>query len=311
MKQYSTEEKASAEKTLGKPTSDFLNSKELGDIYAGIGKKLKLNLRQLAVVCEIANVTLLGLEPESSFETNIHQELHELSNADTRELVADVNDRVFKEARRRLEQNIIVPGKPWDTDALGSREDYEKALVSDSAFDAEVAAEEAQTGKPYVPEIEQLRKHEEEAGEKVQEQFEAAVSGPVPGENYDALENFDIPAEEDVPPPPAAPAPASASGISITRAATALENAAGGVPQKVEAEDGPVSALAKEKLAVPKVSLPKQVSAASPAVSAVQTPPPASPAPASTPQTQPQAPAAPSPTTPPYKGSDPYRESIG
>ena len=106
MKTYSRQEKETAKQKLPPALADFLDAPVLPKLYLGIRDKMKLNLRQLMVMCEIANVTLLGLEPESALETNLHQYLPELSNADMRELTADLNDRVFKEARRRVQENV-------------------------------------------------------------------------------------------------------------------------------------------------------------------------------------------------------------
>ncbi len=107
MKTHTREEKEEAKKKLPKPISSFVGSESLSNIYLGIMGKLKLNMRQLMVMCEISNLILMGLEDEHSTEANLHQYLPELSNADMRELVADLNDRVFKEAQRRLRENIV------------------------------------------------------------------------------------------------------------------------------------------------------------------------------------------------------------
>ncbi|MBI3573952.1 hypothetical protein HY090_02790 [Candidatus Kaiserbacteria bacterium] len=107
MKNHTREEKRAAKAKLPPPIGTFIGSQSLSNIYLGIEQKLKLNLRQLMIMCEIANLTLMGLESEQEVETNLHQLLPELSNADTKELVADLNDRVFKEVQRRLRDNII------------------------------------------------------------------------------------------------------------------------------------------------------------------------------------------------------------
>jgi len=109
MKPHTKEEREEAKKKLPKPLYDFLGSTSLTNIYIGIQKKHSLNLRQLLLFTEIANLTLLGLESESALETNLHQAMHELSNQGARELVADINDRVFKEAQRRVKENILEP----------------------------------------------------------------------------------------------------------------------------------------------------------------------------------------------------------
>ncbi len=109
MKSHTQGEREEAKKKLPKPLYDFLGSTSLTNIYIGIQKKHALNLRQLLLFTEIANLTLLGLESESALETNLHQAMHELSNQGARELVADINDRVFKEASRRVKENIPEP----------------------------------------------------------------------------------------------------------------------------------------------------------------------------------------------------------
>ena len=111
---------------LPKPLFDFLGSQTLTALYLGIGRKLELNLRQLMIVNDVANVTLMGLEPESAMETNLHQGLPELSNEKTRELVADINDRIFKEAKRRVRENIVTPEPTWDEAEYGPKESYKE-----------------------------------------------------------------------------------------------------------------------------------------------------------------------------------------
>jgi hypothetical protein len=107
MQRYTSTQRIEAKKRLPEPTSSFLSSDTLSNLYLGIEQKHKLNLAQIMVVSEIVNDTLLGLEPESALETNLHQTLPRMSNADMRELVADLNDRIFKEAQRRLKENFI------------------------------------------------------------------------------------------------------------------------------------------------------------------------------------------------------------
>jgi hypothetical protein len=107
MKDYTQEEIANAMASVPPPIRSFISSTALRTIYTGIREKHKLNLRQIWAVTELSTVTLLGLESQSAFETNLHQLLPELSNATTHELVADVNTRIFKEARRRLEESVI------------------------------------------------------------------------------------------------------------------------------------------------------------------------------------------------------------
>ncbi len=109
MKKYSPGERQQARKKLPKPLQDFIASPTLSTLYTGIQKKHKLSLYQIFLLADIVNATLIGLEQESALETNLHQAMHELSNEGARELVADINDRIFKEAKRRLEENILEP----------------------------------------------------------------------------------------------------------------------------------------------------------------------------------------------------------
>lgn len=109
MKSHTRQEEEAAQKKLPQSLADFLGSETLSKLYLGIRDKLKLNLRQLMAMSGVVNATLLGLEEEGSLEANLHQYLPELSNADMRELVADINDRILKEARRRLRENILEP----------------------------------------------------------------------------------------------------------------------------------------------------------------------------------------------------------
>jgi hypothetical protein len=148
MKIYTREQKEEAKKKLPKPILDFLKAPELVTLYVGIKDKLKLNLRQMMAFAEIVNVTLMGLEEEHAFETNLHQWLPELSNTDTRELAADINDRIFKEAARRLEQHIVASDPAWDEEDLGPKELYEGKEVSDAELDQLVKKEEKEGWTP-------------------------------------------------------------------------------------------------------------------------------------------------------------------
>ncbi|TAK58497.1 hypothetical protein EPO14_04110 [Patescibacteria group bacterium] len=137
MKNYTRDEYIEARKKLTKPVNDFFDSKELIAIYRGIFAKYKLNFNQAGLVSDIANATLMGLESEAVLETNLHQMLPELSNAATHELVADINDRLFKEARRRVQENIVAPEPVWDEEELGKKpEENDPLLLSDEALDA-------------------------------------------------------------------------------------------------------------------------------------------------------------------------------
>jgi hypothetical protein len=107
MKNYSPEERATAIKKLPRPASYFVGSKRLYEIYKGIGRKLNLTQRQFMLMAEIAGVTLIGLEPESALEANIHYLMPELSNATAKELVLDIQDRVLKESQRRVKEEVF------------------------------------------------------------------------------------------------------------------------------------------------------------------------------------------------------------
>jgi|GEM_PF-1149276 len=113
MKIYTKEERTEAMKNLPQPIADFAKSDTITEIYLGLQKKHKLNIWEISVVSNAANVALLGLESEGAVEPAIHQELPEISNAVMRELIADINDRIFKEAKRRLKENILEE-EPWD-----------------------------------------------------------------------------------------------------------------------------------------------------------------------------------------------------
>ncbi len=157
MKKHTKQEEAQALQNSPKPIRGFLRTAALTNIYQGIAKKLTLDLRQMLGVTEITYTTLIGLEPESGLETAIHQVLPELSNEKTRELVADINDRIFKEAGRRLQENIIEPESPLvvreptdaELEALGEREkregimpEFEKKKAEEEALQPILRAEE-------------------------------------------------------------------------------------------------------------------------------------------------------------------------
>lgn len=147
MKTYPDEEYIKARENLPRPIADFLSSDALTGIYVGIAKKLKLNLRQADAMSTIINATLLGLEPEHALEHNLHQELPELSNEKTRELVADINDRIFKEATRRLRENIITQ-EEWDEATFGPKDTYRPPVSDTEARKLVEAERKAKAEKP-------------------------------------------------------------------------------------------------------------------------------------------------------------------
>ena len=108
MKHHLQKEVRDAFAKLPKPLLGFVDSVTLSKLYDGIQKKHNFTLGQIISIATATNLSLIGLEPESALETNLHQLLPKLSNTVTRELVADINDRIFKEAHRRGEENGIL-----------------------------------------------------------------------------------------------------------------------------------------------------------------------------------------------------------
>lgn len=117
MRRYSLKEKNAALERLPQPVRDFLASLTLTGIYEGLATKLNLSFKQSLLMGDIANVTIMKLEDEHALETNIHQMMPELSNTQTRELAADLEDRVFREVARRIRENVLDPN-PYIKDAL-------------------------------------------------------------------------------------------------------------------------------------------------------------------------------------------------
>ncbi|MES2134743.1 MAG: hypothetical protein V4449_00680 [Patescibacteria group bacterium] len=170
MKPHTNEEKDEARKKLPESVSDFLGTEALTNIYIGIQKKFNLDLRELMIISEIGNVTLMGLEAESALETNLHQWMPELSNAITHELVADMNDRLFKEAKRRLKEGILEPKKVAEGVSEPERE-----------LTAEEIAENARRERiEYLadddPELLALEKAEQEEAQKLQEEADKELA---------------------------------------------------------------------------------------------------------------------------------------
>jgi len=168
MKAVTQQIKDEAFNRLPLPLQDFLGSEALVAIYKGLATKLQLNFRQIFAVSEITNLTILGIEQESALETNIHLLLPELSNKKTRELVADINDRIFKEARRRLQENVIEPkNTPLPKDRMPTDAEYE-----------ELARQAKRTG--IIPEAERRRIEEEELERRRLEREKLQASQPAP-----------------------------------------------------------------------------------------------------------------------------------
>jgi hypothetical protein len=133
-----------------RPIADFVSSELIGNLIRGIRTKHKLNIMETGTISDIIAFTLVGLESESALETNLHQEMPELSSQVHRELATDINDRIFKEAQRRLHENIVEP-EQWDEEELGPKSDYTPA-ISDRELEKRVTEEEKRGGfKPPAP----------------------------------------------------------------------------------------------------------------------------------------------------------------
>ncbi len=107
MKTYLTEEKSAAKNKLPAPLSQFLDSPDLAKIYADIEKKFRLNLRQIAALIEIIELTLVGLEPESNFPNNARATLPEFSSTQLEGIIENVDERIFFDAKRRLQGDSL------------------------------------------------------------------------------------------------------------------------------------------------------------------------------------------------------------
>ena len=282
MKTYTTEERIEARKKLPRPVSDFFVSPEITNIYGGIAKKLALNLRQNSLMRDVVNATLLGLEPEHALETNLQQALPELSNVATRELVADINDRVFKEAKRRLEQNIVTPEPAWNETEWGPKpteEDWKRFV------EQEVRDRESPLAKMSYEEIKSLADKEaaERKAKDDAEEAEAAKKRPAVisqqegtnGENITSLPSVTIVDQ------------VLASEEGSKAEAAAEKEGSTNEPQM------PGVSVAAERLAAPVTTKTPVGPVPPPAAGTAQPPPPP----------VPQAPRA-------YKGADPYREPV-
>jgi hypothetical protein len=195
MKPHTKEEKEAAMQNLPEPVSGFLNTEALTNIYLGIQKKFNLNLRELMIFTEIGNVTLMGLQPESALETNIHQWMPELSNATTHELVGDINDRVFKEAKRRLQENIIEPEPDWKVQTKQASELTPEEREKNARYEA---VEYMADDDPELLEIQKKEEAEEaawqaEQDKELEEALKQAAADPplVEGADEELLANTD------------------------------------------------------------------------------------------------------------------------
>jgi hypothetical protein len=108
MNNFTAQQYLNAKKKLPQALQDFLSSDDIDAIYNGIREKHSLTLPQFASLTRAASAILIKLEPESALEAKLHQELPALQSGVLRELVEDVKDRVFKEAARRVRENIIT-----------------------------------------------------------------------------------------------------------------------------------------------------------------------------------------------------------
>jgi len=174
MKTYSVEERTEAKKKLPRPVLDFLLSPTISNIYVGMQKKHNLDFRQLVLFCDVTNLTLMGLEPQSALETNLHQAMHELSNEGTRELVADTNDRVFKEAQRRLRENISEPSI-WSEEITAPESPEQKAKFTELERVKNMEDDDSRLQELYKKDekAELVRKAaEDEEDKKVEEEYE-------------------------------------------------------------------------------------------------------------------------------------------
>ena len=305
MKTHTREEREEAKKKLPEPVRDFLASPTLTTLHVGIQKKHNLDLRQLMLFADIVNVTLMGLEPESALETSLHQAIHELSNEGARELVADINDRVFKEAKRRIQESIPEPSvwsaKPAAQPALSEEElsdnkrrelidtmrDDDPELIAAYEHDAKAVEEKRKADDEALAEAlaqaakDPVIKEEEEDNEEGEEGEETAVSttpAPLPSV---ALEKL------------TAPATAKAEPVTLTQKTNGIQRLTLPVQEPVLGPVNPTPIQAAPAVTPPPATPPAPV-----------VPPPSAPsAPATNPHETNQAPRI-------YKGTDPYREPI-
>lgn len=163
MKTYPPIEILKAREKAGRPITDFLDSDVITRILSGIETKLGLRGAQIGHLLEVVTATLLQLEPESALETNLHQRIPELSNEKTKELAADLRDRVLKEAERRVRENITDPRFDWDESVLGPKPTVDQLEERKKRF-----LEAAKLGLS----AEEIRKRAEEDARKLQEQEE-------------------------------------------------------------------------------------------------------------------------------------------
>jgi len=186
MKLHSREEREEVKRQLPKPINDFLTSPTLNTIYVGIQTKHKLNLRQLGLFADIGNVTLMGLETESALETNLHQAMPELSNEGARELVADINDRVFKEARRRVSESILEPSAWSEVKTTPELSEEEKAENKRRELIETMRDDDPELLALYERDRKEAEEREAANKKELEEALEQAKNDPPLGQEDDA-----------------------------------------------------------------------------------------------------------------------------
>ncbi len=312
MKTHTKGEKHEAMQKLPEPLYDFLVSQTLSNIYLGLQKKHSLDLRQLAILADITNTTLMGLEPESALETNLHQGIHELSNQGARELVADINDRIFKEAKRRLAEGI-EESSVWSEERKHPEpepSEEERARLAELDKIINLDDEDPELLAAIARDEEAERKHREEADRELAAALEEAKNDPP--ETDVPLEELEYPeikeAEREA---PAASAPTSGiRNIPVPGRTIAEENL--GLPEEPILkpklrEEEPAGRIAQSAAGAPapmpygpRVPRFKEPGVGDEPIARAMPSSPGSPSTAAAPEAN-----APKKT---YGGSDPYRE---
>ena len=281
MKIYAPIDILHAREKTARPISDFIDSQNWQNIMDGIMTKFGFSGEQKMLIDLILVSTLTQLEPTSALETNIHQLLPELSNEKTRELVADIRDRVIREADRRVAENIINSKFDWYEAVLGEKPTVDQLEARKKRF-----REETERGLS----VEEIRRLAEEDARKQQEQEEreeaeyaAALKaqGKVPLSDEDGED-----APETLDP---APTLSLAQSVAIQTAEEKMKT------PEAAAVDGIRSvSIAQSKLRAPSAAVPVETTSALPLAEAAAAPKPAT-------LTPPPAPKR-------VDGIDPYRE---
>lgn len=161
MKTYAPVDILRARENAGRPVDDFIASKVLENIIDGIINKYGFSGEDIRLINILIVTTIVGLEPVSALETNTHQCFPHLSNEKTRELVADIQDRVLKEAKRRSDENITDPARNWNEVAWGKKPTVDELEALKKRFH-----EETQRGLS----VEEITRLAQEDARKQQEQ---------------------------------------------------------------------------------------------------------------------------------------------